>query len=56
MTRVRSVPRERDEEVLEWIRLRESGWTWPQIAARFGVTKYQTVQQAVTAVLKEADQ
>lgn len=50
----RFVPRERDEEVLEWLHLRlERGWSWPAIARAYGKRNYTSVQSAVQAVLDE---
>ncbi len=36
MMRIRHIPRERDEELLEWIRRKIDGWTWGEIARAFG--------------------
>lgn len=52
--RIRDVPRERDDEVLEWIRLHEAGWSWAQIGRHSGATK-RAVQQAVLAVVAVMD-
>lgn len=34
--RIRHVPRERDEEVLEWLRLQDEGLSSGKIARRYG--------------------
>jgi hypothetical protein len=53
--RIRDVPRETDDRVLDWLQLHERGVPWPEIARRYGIKSYQTVQQAVRAVLREMD-
>jgi hypothetical protein len=47
--RIRHVPRERDEELLDWIAKHEAGWTWKEITPP-GM-KWQSVQRAVLGVL-----
>jgi hypothetical protein len=53
--RIRDVPRETDDRVLDWLQLHERGVPWPEIARRYGINSYQTVQRAVRAVLREMD-
>ena len=48
-TRIRHVPRESDEKLLEWLRLRDEGVSMAEIGRRFGKS-YQAVQSALKAV------
>lgn len=47
----RVIPRWRDERVLDAIRMKIAGATWPKIAAALGFSSFQSVQQACTSVL-----
>lgn len=47
------VPRSRDEMLLEWLQLYEEGWTFSQIAERYGKNR-GAVSKAIRAVLEAA--
>lgn len=51
--RVRDVPRERDEEVLEYLQRRDSGHTWAEIGRAFSKSAH-SVWRACHAV-EQAD-
>lgn len=54
--RVRFVPRERDDEVLRWLAMRDAGVPIAEIARRCGVKDYQSVQSAMKAVDEESEE
>lgn len=53
--RIRSVPRERDEEVLNWLWLRDEKVSIHEIARRYN-TSYQNIQGTLRNVDKETEQ
>ncbi|MDG4650094.1 hypothetical protein P6F26_16725 [Roseibacterium sp. SDUM158017] len=54
--RVRHVPRERDDQVLQWLDLHlNKGVSMAEIARREGLAGWQTVQQALRPIIKEME-